>query len=29
MRVAVDGVAILRGEFPDRERMRGSVAPPE
>jgi enamine deaminase RidA (YjgF/YER057c/UK114 family) len=29
MRVAVDGVAILRGEFPDRQRMRGAVAPPE
>jgi enamine deaminase RidA (YjgF/YER057c/UK114 family) len=29
MRVAVDGVAILRGEFPDRERTEGPMRPPE
>ncbi len=29
IRVAVDGIAMLRGEFPDRERMGRQVASPE
>ncbi|HEX6990816.1 MAG TPA: RidA family protein [Gemmatimonadales bacterium] len=29
MRVAVDGVAVLRGEFPDRERTEGPMRQPE
>jgi enamine deaminase RidA (YjgF/YER057c/UK114 family) len=29
MRVAVDGVAVLRGEFPDRERTQGPMRQPE
>ena len=29
MRVAVDGVAVLRGEFPDRERIEGPMRQPE
>lgn len=29
MRVAVDGVAVLRGEFPDRQRTEGPMRQPE
>lgn len=29
MRVAVDGVAVLRGEYPDRERTEGPMRQPE
>jgi enamine deaminase RidA (YjgF/YER057c/UK114 family) len=29
MRVAVDGVAVLRGEYPDRERTAGPMRQPE